>query len=198
MDYSKTVSLPQTSFPMRGNLSEKEPEIMRLWDEKEVYKKIQEKNKGNASYILHDGPPYANGQIHLGTALNKILKDVVVKYRSLRGFYSPYKPGWDCHGMPIEHQVFTNEKKHKNEVDVSIFRKKTAAYAKKFVEIQKKGSGGLGFSVIGNIRILPSPLTMKRLSSGHSATLRLTDISIRDINRYTGVSPAKQRWRRRR
>lgn len=144
MDYSKTVSLPQTSFPMRGNLSEKEPEIMRLWDEKEVYKKIQEKNKGNASYILHDGPPYANGQIHLGTALNKILKDVVVKYRSLRGFYSPYKPGWDCHGMPIEHQVFTNEKKHKNEVDVSIFRKKTAAYAKKFVEIQKKEFRRLG------------------------------------------------------
>lgn len=138
MDYSKTVYLPKTAFPMKGNLNEREPEFLHLWEERQIYRKLQEKNKGRQPYILHDGPPYANGHIHLGTALNKILKDVVVKYRSLKGFYSPYKPGWDCHGMPIEHQVFLEIKKHKSEVDVSEFRKKTAAYARKFVEIQKE------------------------------------------------------------
>lgn len=144
MDYSKTVYLPQTSFPMKGNLSEREPEFLHLWEKNDIYKKIQGKNKGKQPYILHDGPPYANGHIHLGTALNKILKDVVVKYYSLRGFYSPYRPGWDCHGMPIEHQVFLQIKKHKSEVDVSDFRKKAASYAKKFVEIQKEEFKRLG------------------------------------------------------
>ncbi|MDD3726493.1 MAG: class I tRNA ligase family protein, partial [Candidatus Ratteibacteria bacterium] len=138
MDYSKTVYLPQTSFPMKGNLSEREPQFLSQWEESNIYRKIQEKNKGKALYILHDGPPYANGHIHLGTALNKILKDVVVKYHSLRGFYSPYRPGWDCHGMPIEHQVFLEMKKHKGEVDVFDFRKRAAAYAKRFVNVQKE------------------------------------------------------------
>jgi len=144
MDYSKTVYLPKTSFPMKGNLSEREPEILQLWEEREVYRKLQEKNKEKPPYILHDGPPYANGHIHLGTALNKILKDVVVKYRSLKGFYSPYKPGWDCHGMPIEHQIFLEIKKHKSEVDVRDFRKKASAYARRFVEIQKEEFRRLG------------------------------------------------------
>ncbi|MCM8820956.1 MAG: isoleucine--tRNA ligase [Candidatus Omnitrophica bacterium] len=144
MDYSETVYLPKTSFPMKGNLSEREPEFLRLWEERQIYRKLQDKNKKNPVYILHDGPPYANGHIHLGTALNKILKDVVVKYRSLNGFYSPYIPGWDCHGMPIEHQVFLEIKKHKNEVDVSTFRKRTTAYAMKFVNIQKEEFRRLG------------------------------------------------------
>ncbi|MCM8760173.1 MAG: class I tRNA ligase family protein, partial [Candidatus Omnitrophica bacterium] len=144
MDYSKTVYLPKTSFPMKGNLNEREPEFLRLWQERHIYENLQNKNRGKTPYILHDGPPYANGHIHLGTALNKILKDVVVKYRSLKGFYSPYKPGWDCHGMPIEHQVFREIKKHKSEVEVIGFRKRTAAYAMKFVEIQKEEFKRLG------------------------------------------------------
>ncbi|MCM8762319.1 MAG: class I tRNA ligase family protein [Candidatus Omnitrophica bacterium] len=144
MDYSKTVYLPKTSFPMKGNLNEREPVFLNLWEQRQIYRKIQDKNKERQAYILHDGPPYANGHIHLGTALNKILKDVVVKYRSLKGFYSPYIPGWDCHGMPIEHQVFLEIKKHKSEVDVIAFRKRTAAYAMKFVEIQKEEFRRLG------------------------------------------------------
>jgi len=144
MDYSKTVYLPKTDFPMKGNLSEREPEFLRLWEEKKIYCGIIKKNADRPAYILHDGPPYANGHIHLGTALNKILKDVVVKYRSLQGFYSPYKPGWDCHGMPIEHQVFKELKTRKGDVDVLDFRKKAAEYAKKFVTIQKKEFQRLG------------------------------------------------------
>ncbi len=144
MDYSKTVHLPQTSFPMKGNLPEREPEFLNLWEEKDVYKKAAEKNKNRPLYILHDGPPYANGHIHLGTALNKILKDVVVKYRSMQGFYSPYKPGWDCHGMPIEHQVFKEMKARKGEVDTLTFRRQAAEYAKKFLSIQRDEFKRLG------------------------------------------------------
>jgi len=122
---------------MKGNLPEREPEFLKLWEEQDIYGKVSEKNADKPVYILHDGPPYANGHIHLGTALNKILKDVVVKYRSLRGFYSPYKPGWDCHGMPIEHQVFKEMKTHKSAVSVPEFRKKAAAYAMKFMDVQR-------------------------------------------------------------
>ena len=106
MDYKETINLPQTSFPMKANLSEKEPGILKFWEEKKVYQILQEKSKEREKYILHDGPPYANGHLHLGTALNKILKDIIIKYKSRKGFYTPYIPGWDCHGMPIEHQLF--------------------------------------------------------------------------------------------
>ncbi|MCM8804871.1 MAG: isoleucine--tRNA ligase [Candidatus Omnitrophica bacterium] len=144
MDYSKTVYLPKTDFPMKANLSQREPEILKLWEKIDIYKKMIEKNKGKEKYILHDGPPYANGHIHLGTALNKILKDIVVKYKSLSGFYTPFNPGWDCHGMPIEHQVFKEIKKKKNEVDILDFRKKAYEYAKKFKDIQKEEFKRLG------------------------------------------------------
>lgn len=144
MDYSQTVYLPKTDFPMRANLSKREPEFLKIWEEKKIYEKIIEKNKNKNKYILHDGPPYANGHIHLGTALNKILKDIVVKYKSLRGYLSPYKPGWDCHGMPIEHQIFTQLKLKKSEVDIVNFRKKAADFAKKFVGIQREEFKRLG------------------------------------------------------
>ncbi len=144
MDYSQTVYLPKTDFPMRANLSKREPEFLKIWEEKKIYKKIIEKNRNKSKYILHDGPPYANGHIHLGTALNKILKDIVVKYKSLKGYLSPYKPGWDCHGMPIEHQIFTQLKLKKSEVDIVDFRKKAADFAKKFVGIQREEFKRLG------------------------------------------------------
>ncbi|HNS31411.1 MAG TPA: isoleucine--tRNA ligase [bacterium] len=143
-DFSKTVLLPKTSFPMKGNLNQKEPEFLRLWDSQNIYGKVIDKNKGGECYLLHDGPPYANGHIHLGTALNKILKDVVVKYKSLRGMYSPYKPGWDCHGMPIEHQIFRDMKAEKGDVDVVKFRKKAADYARKFMSVQREEFKRLG------------------------------------------------------
>jgi isoleucyl-tRNA synthetase len=144
MDYSKTVYLPKTDFPMKANLSQREPEILKFWDKIDIYKKILEKNKGKKTYILHDGPPYANGHIHLGTALNKILKDIVIKYKAVSGFYTPFIVGWDCHGMPIEHQVFKEIGKKKNEVDIKELRKKATDYAKKFVNIQREEFKRLG------------------------------------------------------
>ncbi len=144
MDYKDTLNLPKTSFPMRANLPKKEPETLRHWEETGIYKKIIQKGQGRPKYILHDGPPYANGHIHLGTALNKILKDMIVKSRFMAGYNSDYVPGWDCHGLPIEHQVdkeLGKAKAQMTEVDV---RKKCREYATKFIDIQRSEFQRLG------------------------------------------------------
>ena len=104
-DYKQTMNLPQTTFPMRANLSAREPDWLAYWDRLDIYRRSLEANAGGPTFVLHDGPPYANGHIHMGTAFNKVFKDLVVKYKTMRGFVSPYVPGWDCHGQPIEHQV---------------------------------------------------------------------------------------------
>ena len=101
MDYKNTLNLPQTGFPMRANLSQREPEILAGWEKMGLYRAMADRRRGNDKFVLHDGPPYANGHIHIGHALNKILKDVIVKYRGLSGRWAEYVPGWDCHGLPI-------------------------------------------------------------------------------------------------
>ena len=136
-DYKDTLNLPQTDFPMKANLGQKEPEMLKFWEDNKIYERLQEKNRGDKRYILHDGPPYANGNIHIGHALNKILKDIIVKYRSMQGYYSPYVPGWDCHGLPIELQVDKNLGQKKDSVSVSEKRQLCREYAKKFVNIQR-------------------------------------------------------------
>lgn len=110
MDFKKTLQITQTEFPMRGNLPNREPEIQASWEEQELYKKVQERTKGRPTYILHDGPPYANGDLHVGHALNKVLKDMIVRYKSMTGFHAPYVPGWDTHGLPIEHAIIKNKR----------------------------------------------------------------------------------------
>jgi len=104
-DHKSTLNLPQTDFPMRGNLAQREPKILKKWQQMDLYNKLREAGKGKEQFILHDGPPYANGDIHIGHAVNKILKDIIVKSKTLSGFDAPYVPGWDCHGLPIEHKV---------------------------------------------------------------------------------------------
>jgi isoleucyl-tRNA synthetase len=136
-DYKATLNLPQTDFPMKANLTQKEPFTLRFWEDEGIYSRIQEKNKNSTPYILHDGPPYANGHIHIGHALNKILKDIIVKYKSMRGFYSPYVPGWDCHGLPIELQVDRNLGDKKSTIDILEKRKLCKEYAAEFVSIQR-------------------------------------------------------------
>ncbi len=143
-DYKDTLNLPQTGFPMKANLTQKEPDMLGFWEEKKIYRKIQEKNKGKNAYMLHDGPPYANGHIHIGHALNKILKDIIVKYKAMQGFYSPYVPGWDCHGLPIELQVDKNLGEKKDKIDALEKRKLCREYAKKFVDIQRDEFKRLG------------------------------------------------------
>ena len=101
-DYNQTLNLPQTEFPMRGNLPQREPQFLEKWDNEHIYEEIVKKNEGKPRFVLHDGPPYANGNIHIGTALNKIIKDMIVRYRNMSGYQSPFVPGFDTHGLPIE------------------------------------------------------------------------------------------------
>jgi len=104
-DYKHTLNLPETEFPMRGNLAQREPKMLKTWYEDDLYGQIRNAKKGKKTFILHDGPPYANGDIHLGHSVNKILKDIIVKSKTLSDFDAPYVPGWDCHGLPIELMV---------------------------------------------------------------------------------------------
>ncbi|MCM8816236.1 MAG: class I tRNA ligase family protein, partial [Candidatus Omnitrophica bacterium] len=144
-NYSQTVLLPKTNFPMKADLAKREPQFLEKWQSFNIYQKILEKNSAGKPFILHDGPPYANGHIHLGTALNKILKDTLVKIKSLQGYFAPFVPGWDCHGMPIEHQVFQQMGlKDKNAVDINSFRKQAHDYAMKFMAIQRDEFKRLG------------------------------------------------------
>ena len=144
IDYKDTLNLPITDFPMKANLAQKEPEMLKFWEEAGLYYKIQGKNKDGRHYILHDGPPYANGNIHIGHALNKILKDIIVKFYSLKGFYSPYVPGWDCHGLPIELQVDKNLGDKKEKIDVLSKRQLCREYAEKYLGIQREEFKRLG------------------------------------------------------
>ncbi|MFZ7103190.1 MAG: isoleucine--tRNA ligase [Peptococcaceae bacterium] len=144
IDYGKTLNLPQTDFPMRGNLPNKEPEILKFWEEVKIYEKVQEHNAGKKKFILHDGPPYANGDIHLGHTLNKILKDIIVKYRSQNGYDAPYVPGWDTHGLPIELQAIKALGLNRHAIDKVKFRRHCQEYALKYVGIQKEQFKRLG------------------------------------------------------
>jgi isoleucyl-tRNA synthetase len=144
MDYSKTLSLPKTDFPMRGNLPTREPQIQARWDEQEIYRKVQERTKGRPAFILHDGPPYANGNIHIGHALNKILKDFIVRYKSMAGFCAPYVPGWDTHGLPIEQAIINAEGLDRRNIEVNDFRKRCEAYAWSYIEKQRDQFKRLG------------------------------------------------------
>lgn len=138
MDYKKTLNLPTTAFAMKANLSKREPELLKLWEENRLYDQIREKSKGRKLFILHDGPPYANGYIHIGTALNKILKDIIVRSRQMSGFDAVYVPGWDCHGLPIEHNVDLELGDKKNDLTQAEIRKLCRSYAEKFIDIQRE------------------------------------------------------------
>ncbi|HMU63844.1 MAG: isoleucine--tRNA ligase [Nitrosomonas sp.] len=133
-DYKNTLNLPDTPFPMRGDLAKREPGMLKAWQEKKLYQKIREISQGRPKFILHDGPPYANGDIHIGHAVNKILKDIIIKSKTLAGFDAPYVPGWDCHGLPIEHQI---EKKHGKHLPADQVRTLCRAFAQAQIERQK-------------------------------------------------------------
>ncbi|MBR2742770.1 MAG: isoleucine--tRNA ligase [Clostridia bacterium] len=143
-DYNATVNLPKTEFPMRANLPKREPEILKQWQDKDLYGEIMKKNEGKPLFILHDGPPYANGDIHLGHALNKILKDVIIRYKNMSGFKAPYVPGWDTHGLPIELQAVKKLKLNREEVDPITFRKACEEFALGYVNNQKEQFVRLG------------------------------------------------------
>ncbi len=147
-DYKKTLNLPKTSYPMKADLVHKEPEMLKFWEQNNTYEVMQEASGSKGKYIFHDGPPYANGHIHLGTALNKILKDIIIKSKNLSGYKTPYVPGWDCHGLPIERNVEKELGEKKAQMSEASIRKACRKYAQKFLDIQRKEFKRLG--VLGN------------------------------------------------
>ena len=134
MDYNQTVHLPQTDFPMRAGLPKREPEMLQEMYDHDLYHKMVKRNEGKPTFVLHDGPPYANGNIHIGTALNKILKDMIVKHRNMTGWCAPYVPGWDTHGLPIESAVLKDKKVKRDEMTTAQFRTKCREYAESYIE----------------------------------------------------------------
>src|SRR6266571_205941 len=152
MDYKNTLNLPRTDFPMKADLITREPERLNKWETGGLYERIQAHRAGAEKFVLHDGPPFANGDVHIGNALNKILKDIIVKYKTLRGFCAPYVPGWDCHGLPIEFKVTQEMRKTSTDIagassadfDPATIRKKCDAYARKYIDIQREQFKRLG------------------------------------------------------
>src|SRR2546428_4501071 len=139
-NYKETLNLPRTDFPMKANLASHEPELLKMWDETRLYQQIQRSRKDRELFVLHDGPPFANGDVHMGTALNKILKDFVVKSQTMLGKRAPYVPGWDCHGLPIEYKV-VKESRDLSPLEV---RKRCDAFARKYVDLQREQFKRLG------------------------------------------------------
>ena len=163
VDYKDSLLLPKTDLPMRANLPEREPGFLDVWKKNKLFSKLRESSASKEKFILHDGPPYANGNLHMGTALNKILKDVIVRSRQLDGFDAEYRPGWDCHGLPIEWKVeekFRDEGKNKEEIPINDFRNECRLFAKNWIEIQKKQFMRLG--ILGN---WSNPYTTMEFSS---------------------------------
>ncbi|MCC6205087.1 MAG: class I tRNA ligase family protein, partial [Hyphomicrobiales bacterium] len=158
LDYSKTLYLPQTDFPMRAGLPEKEPHIVRRWQEMDLYRALREDARGRPLYVLHDGPPYANGNIHIGHALNKILKDIITRSFQMRGYDSNYVPGWDCHGLPIEWKIEEENyrSKGRQKPDLSDpaamveFRQECRRYAEHWIRVQGEEFQRLG--VVGDFK----------------------------------------------
>ena len=144
VDVKKTVNLPRTDFPMKANLGQMEPKMLQRWQTEDLYGKIRAARTGRPMYVLHDGPPYANGNIHLGTALNKILKDFIVKLKTMEGYDSPYIPGWDCHGLPIENKVDNELGPKKAQMTAAQIRGVCRKYATKYVDLQRADFVRLG------------------------------------------------------
>src|SRR5260221_10726217 len=145
MDYKNTLNLPRTDFPMKADLVTREPERLQQWLGSKLYERIRAERADAKKFVLHDGPPFANGDVHIGTALNKILKDIVVKYKTIRGFDAPYIPGWDCHGLPIEFKVTQDMRKAGDtSADAATIRKACDAYARKYIDIQREQFKRLG------------------------------------------------------
>ena len=143
-DYKDTLNLPKTSFPMRANLAQREPAMLERWAAQDIYRQIRSVAVGRPKFVLHDGPPYANGDIHLGHALNHVLKDMIVKARCLAGYDAAFVPGWDCHGLPIEHQVERKHGKVGEKLDARAFRKACREYAATQIDRQRVDLKRLG------------------------------------------------------
>ncbi|MEO0055865.1 MAG: hypothetical protein RLZZ50_1812, partial [Verrucomicrobiota bacterium] len=143
-DLKHTLSLPKTDFPMRGDLPKREPLRLAAWEKLKLYESIQQKRAGQTAFVLHDGPPFTNGDVHIGTALNKSLKDITLRYKSLRGFRTPYVPGWDCHGLPIEQKVAKEIQASGQQLSTAELRARCDAFAESWITKQTASFKRLG------------------------------------------------------
>jgi len=182
--YKDTLNLPKTDFPMAANLTQMEPRIRDKWEKDKLYEKIQAARKGAPLWVLHDGPPYANGDVHVGTGQNKVLKDIVVKFRTMQGFASPYIPGWDCHGLPIEHKVVKELGPKARDMSKADIRKLCMDFARKYIDIQRKQFKSLGSSATGR-----SP-TSRSIPSTSWASSRSSSSSGRRATSRSGAGPS--------
>src|SRR5690606_27111411 len=183
MDYKQTINLPKTSFPIKADLARRAPAMLKWWEEQRIYSKLRELASGRPTFILADGPPYANGVIHLGHAINKTLKDIVVKSRTLDGYDAPYIPGWDCHGLPIEHQIDKKRSKEVKTLEPLAFRQACREYALSQVNAQRDDFKRLG--VMGD---WDRPyLTMQR--EYEAEQLRAFAQILRNGHVYKGLKP---------
>ena len=178
MDYKQSLNLPQTDFPMKANLAQREPEMLKLWEETGIYKMVRKRLRGAPPFILHAGRPCANGNIPLGTALNKILKDIVIKAKNMSGFDGVYVPGWDCHGLPIEHQVDKELGARKATMSQADKRRACRVYAEKYVGIQREQFKRLGvFGEWDNPYLtMAYPYEATTLQQSRSCAMRLVHI----------------------
>jgi len=144
MDYNATVNLPKTDFPMRAGLPKREPDMLQRWNDLDLYHEMVRRNEGKPPFVLHDGPPFSNGMIHMGTALNKCLKDFINRYKSMAGYKMTYTPGWDNHGMPIESAIIKEQRLNRKAMSVSEFRSACHKYALHYVGVQKEAFQRLG------------------------------------------------------
>ena len=182
-DFNSTLNLPKTDFPMRAGLPKREPEMLKRWDEEHLYDELLKKNEGKPRFNLHDGPPFSNGNIHMGHALNKSIKDFITRSYAMRGYYTPYIPGWDNHGMPIESAIIKEQKLNHKAMSVADFRSACRDYALKYVDIQREGFRRLG--VVGDWE--HPYLTMDK---GFEADeIRIFGMMYRNGHIYKGLKP---------
>ncbi|MBQ5799828.1 MAG: class I tRNA ligase family protein, partial [Oscillospiraceae bacterium] len=148
MDYKQTLNMPKSGFPMRAGLPVREPEMLKKWQELDIYNELLKKNEGKPRFSLHDGPPFSNGNLHMGHALNKALKDFIVRSYAMRGYWTPYIPGWDNHGMPIESAIIKEQKLNHKAMSIPEFRSACEAYARKYMNLQSESFQRMG--VVGD------------------------------------------------
>ena len=195
-DYKNTLNLPETGFPMKANLTQREPQRLKQWEEMGLYQKMREAGEGKPTFILHDGPPYANGELHVGHAVNKILKDIIIKSKTLSGFDSPYVPGWDCHGLPIELNVEKKVGKPGHKVTASEFRQKCREYAAKQVNNQCDDFKRMGVVGDWDDPYLTMNFSFEANIVRTLGKISITDTSNRASNPCTGVSTVAQPLRK--
>ncbi len=194
-NYKDTLHLPKTDFPMKADLVKREPERLAKWEAAGLYEQIQEARAEDELFVLHDGPPFANGDVHMGTALNKVLKDLIVKSRSMLGFRAPFVPGWDCHGLPIEFKVV----KESRGLTPAEVRRRSEEYARKYIDIQRRQFKRLG--VLGRLGASVPHARAGVRGRDHPRVCAISwrrGSSIARRSRSTGAPARRPRWRRRR